>query len=134
MSKVLDQAVTQESDGSWTFQCPGVVGAPCHGVSGQPFSSSGWPTKKVAAARGAQHFTEHKLGAEILAALALEDARVRGEGQEDGLTDEQREKVRADVIERSEHSVSQSLEEFRAEHGLVAHDNGTHAVRIEDLA
>jgi hypothetical protein len=107
MSKVLDQAVTQESDGSWTFQCPGVVGAPCHGVSGQPFSSSGWPTKKVAAARGAQHFTEHKLGAEILEALALEDARVRGEG---------------------------SLDEFRAEHGLVAHDNGTHAVRIEDLA
>jgi hypothetical protein len=25
-----------------------------------PFSSSGWPTKKSATARGAEHFAEHK--------------------------------------------------------------------------
>jgi hypothetical protein len=30
-------------------------------------------------------------------------------------------------------SVTASLDEFRAEHGLAAHPNGTHAVRIEDL-
>jgi hypothetical protein len=93
MSKLLDDAVTQAQDDSWTFQCPGVENSPCGEPGGQPFFSSGWPTKKIAQARGQQHFDEH---------LGL--------------------------------GVTPSLEEFRAEHGLVAHSNGTHAVRIEDLA
>jgi hypothetical protein len=83
---------TKADDGSWTFQCPGIQGSPCGDPgSGQPFHSSGWPSKKVATARGAQHLAEHK-----------------GEPMA-------------------------SLDDFRAEHGLAAHDNGTHAVRLEDL-
>lgn len=92
MSKVLNDSVTQADDESWTFQCPGIEGSGCGVPGGVPFISSGWPSKKVAQARGAQHFAEHK-----------------GE------------------------AVTPSLDEFRAEHGLVAHANGTHAVRIEDL-
>lgn len=30
-------------------------------------------------------------------------------------------------------AVTPSLDDFRAEHGLVAHENGTHAVQIGDL-
>lgn len=93
MSKVLDDAVTHAEDGSWTFQCPGIEGSPCGNPgTGQPFVSSGWPTKTVAQARGTQHLDEHK-----------------------------------------GHGVTPSLEEFRAEHGLAPHADGTHAVRIEDL-
>lgn len=57
MGKVLDQSVT-ESDGGWDFQCPGVQGSPCG--KEQPYSSTGWPTKKIALARGQQHFDDHK--------------------------------------------------------------------------
>lgn len=53
----LSKAVTADGD-TWTFQCPGVQGSPCGDA--QPFSSSGWPTKKSATARGQQHFDEHK--------------------------------------------------------------------------
>jgi hypothetical protein len=89
---ILDDAVSRAKDESWAFQCPGVDGSPCGEPVGQPFHSSGWPTKAVASARGAQHFAEHK-----------------GEGP------------------------MASLDEFRAEHGLAAHSDGTHTVRIEDL-
>jgi hypothetical protein len=95
MSKILNDAVTRAKDGSWTFQCPGIRGSKCGaaGPDGRPFYSSGWPEKKIALARGAQHFDEHR-----------------------GL------------------AVTPSLEEFRAEHGLVAHpEDGNRAVRIEDL-
>jgi hypothetical protein len=92
MEKTADYT-TKADDGTWTFQCPGVEDSRCGDPgTGQPFFSSGWPDKKTAAARGAQHFDEHK-----------------------GL------------------AVTPSLDEFRAEHGLVAHDNGVHAVRAEDL-
>ena len=60
MSKVLDEAVEQVKGGTWDFQCPGVSGDPCWTTDGVPFRSSGWPTKKSAAARGAQHLAEHK--------------------------------------------------------------------------
>jgi hypothetical protein len=59
VSKILDAAVT-ESEGGWDFQCPGVQGDGCHSAEGVPFSSTGWPTKKAALARGAQHFAAHK--------------------------------------------------------------------------
>ena len=59
MSKILDEAVS-ENDGTWDFQCPGVSGDPCWNADGLPFRSSGWPTKKSATARGAQHLAEHK--------------------------------------------------------------------------
>lgn len=58
MGKILDQSVT-EGEGGWDFQCPGVSGQPC-GDAGVGFRSTGWPTKKAAAARGEQHFAEHK--------------------------------------------------------------------------
>lgn len=93
MSKVLDGAVARADDETWTFHCPGIDGSPCGDPgTGQPFVSSGWPTKKVANARGTQHLDEHKGGVPM-----------------------------------------PELDEFRAEHGLVAHDNGIHAVRLEDL-
>ena len=57
---LLDKAVTQAEDDTWTFQCPGVQGDPC---GDPPFSSNRWPTKKAATARGAQHFDAHKVKA-----------------------------------------------------------------------
>jgi hypothetical protein len=57
---VLDKSVKQQG-GTWTFQCPGVRGHRCGDLGTEiPFVSSGWPTKKVALARGEQHFAEHK--------------------------------------------------------------------------
>ena len=58
MSKVLDKAVTGSSDAGWDFSCPGVQGSPCGDEV--PFASTGWPSKKVALARGQEHFDEHK--------------------------------------------------------------------------
>lgn len=54
---LLDKAVTKDGE-TWGFQCPGVKGDRCG--EDVPFASTGWPTKKSAAARGAQHFAEHK--------------------------------------------------------------------------
>ena len=84
----LDKAVTADGD-TWSFACPGVKGSGC-GDNGMPFTSSGWPTKKAATARGRQHFDEHK-----------------------GL------------------GVSQSLDEFRKDQGLVVNDDGS--VSVEDI-
>jgi hypothetical protein len=57
---VLDKSVKANGD-RWDFQCPGVNGHRCgDNVTGLPFLSAGWPTKKAALARGAQHFAEHK--------------------------------------------------------------------------
>lgn len=57
------EQVTGADDETWTFQCPGVPGDPCGDPNtGQPFHSSGWPTKDVANARGAQHLNEHENG------------------------------------------------------------------------
>lgn len=90
MADILSRSVGRSPDGeTWDFQCPSVAGSPCGGEGG-PFSSTGWPTRKVAEARGRQHFDEHK-----------------------GL------------------GVSQSLEEFRADQGLVVADDGS--VSVEDL-
>ena len=124
MAKVLDDAVTQEKDGTWTFQCPGILNSLC-GDHGVPFRSTLWPTKKTAAARGAEHFSDHKLGAEIIEARAAlpEDA-----------TFEQHNKVRNDVIKSSEHKVQSELADFLAEHGLAPHPDGSgRCIRIEDL-
>ncbi len=74
MSKVLDQAVEKGEDG-YDFTCPGVQGSPC---GDPPFTSKGWPTKKAALARGAQHFAEHKGEAD---GVELEDFR-----QEQGIS------------------------------------------------
>lgn len=64
-----DGAVTRAKDESWTFQCPGVDGDPCGDQgTGQPFVSSGWPTKKTAEARGAQHLASHEDG-DVMASL-----------------------------------------------------------------
>lgn len=91
---VLARSVTHAEDDTWAFQCPGIQGSPCGDPgTGRPFHSSGWPTKKIAQARGAQHFAEHK-----------------GEG------------------------TAASLDEFRAEHGLVIHSDGTRFVQIGELA
>jgi hypothetical protein len=59
--KILDESVTSTDDGTtWDFQCPGVAGSRCGTVDGPPFTSTGWPSKKTALARGQEHFDEHK--------------------------------------------------------------------------
>jgi hypothetical protein len=50
---------TKADDGSWTYTCPGYPFDACGGNDLPSFVSSGWPTKKVAEARGAQHEAEH---------------------------------------------------------------------------
>jgi hypothetical protein len=70
----LDKAVTKDGD-FWDFACPGVIGDFC----GEPaadapnFTSTGWPTKAAATARGQQHFDQHKSGAPM---QELHDFRV----------------------------------------------------------
>lgn len=64
MASKLEKAVTREEDGTYTFACPASLGC---GVDardpGAPgFRSDGWPTKKSAVERGAQHFNEHVSG------------------------------------------------------------------------
>jgi hypothetical protein len=121
MPKILDDSVAQADDGSWTFQCPGIVGLPCHTTEGVPFSSRYWPSKKVAAARGDEHFKEHQLGAHLLKLIAE-----AGE-------DHDRAALLQQAMDETGLSLVSPVEEFREKHGLVVHPNGTHAVRIEDL-
>lgn len=52
----LDDSVTQGPDG-WDFTCPAASG--CGVPGGAPFTSTGWPTKKIAQARAGQHLDEH---------------------------------------------------------------------------
>lgn len=73
MGKILDDSVAQAKDGTWTFACPGIAGSPC-GDKGVPFHSSQWPTKKAAAARGQEHFDEHK---GLAVTSSLEDFRAK---------------------------------------------------------
>jgi hypothetical protein len=73
---LLDKCVTKADDGTWTFQCPGVKGDRCAPIDGDApgWRSSGWPTKKLALARGREHFDEHRgLGA----ASSLEEFRAK---------------------------------------------------------
>lgn len=55
---LIDDCVT-EKDGAWDFQCP-VNDGTCVLPGAVPFTSSGWPTKTIAKARGLEHFAEHK--------------------------------------------------------------------------
>lgn len=66
-TKLLEQSVTQSDDG-WDFVCPGVEGSPCG-----PFTSTGWPTKATALARGREHFDDHR----GVAQSSLEDFRAK---------------------------------------------------------
>jgi hypothetical protein len=76
-------AVSEQKDGTWDFVCP---------VSGcDPFRSTGWPTKKLAVARGRGHLDEH-------------------EGK----------------------STGQSLEDFRAEHGVSVTADGKAVQNAKD--
>lgn len=89
---LIDDSVHQLEDGTFGFYCPGVQGSVCGDIAtAVPFSSVGWPTAEIAAARGREHFDEH-LG----------------------------------------RSVTSSLEDFRAKHGLVV-DEATGAVTLADL-
>lgn len=72
MSKLLEQSVAKGETG-WDFTCPGVEGSQCGG-DGVPFTSTGWPTKAVALARGREHFDDH-LG--IAPTSTLEDFRAK---------------------------------------------------------
>jgi hypothetical protein len=60
MSK-LDDSVTQ-GDGGWDFTCPAPPGTCGDPGTGVPFTSTGWPTKKIAQARAGQHLDEHLEG------------------------------------------------------------------------
>lgn len=69
--KVLEDAVTTPDDGgSWDFRCP--VNTGCGEPGGAGFESTGWPTRKVALARGQQHFYEHT---ELAPMQSLDDFR-----------------------------------------------------------
>lgn len=71
-SKLLEQSVSQGDDG-WDFVCPGVEGSLCGEEGGAPFTSTGWPTKASALARGREHFDDH-LGTPM---SSLEDFRAK---------------------------------------------------------
>lgn len=71
-TKLLEQAVTQ-GDAGWDFTCPGVQGSSCGG-EGVSFTSTGWPTKATATARGREHFDDH-LGTAPMS--TLEDFRAK---------------------------------------------------------
>lgn len=45
--------------GYWVFECPDNI------PEYQCFRSTGWPTKKAAEARGAEHMKEHDTGEEM---------------------------------------------------------------------
>ncbi len=65
MAVSLEQSVSKNDDGTWSFACPGFSDSWCGDFRGEhaddklPFHSDGWPTKEIAKARGRQHFTEH---------------------------------------------------------------------------
>ncbi len=54
-SKALREAVRAGEGGTWDFACPVLEG---RGLCG--FTSTRWPSRQAAEARGAQHFAEHK--------------------------------------------------------------------------
>lgn len=75
MAKILDDAVSSPDGGNtYDFRCPGIAGSPCGEPGGTPFTSTGWPTKKVATARGQEHFDEHK---GLAVTSSLEDFRAK---------------------------------------------------------
>jgi hypothetical protein len=75
MSKLLDRAVAKNAGGGWDFTCPGIKGSLCGDRdTGVPFTSTGWPTKATALARGREHFDDH-LGKAPMP--SLEDFRAR---------------------------------------------------------
>lgn len=59
MGKLLTESVTETDAGTWDFHCP-VNDGSCGTPGGASFSSTGWPTKKDALARGEQHFNDHR--------------------------------------------------------------------------
>lgn len=81
MSKLLDQSVKARKGGTYDFICPVTDGTCGDREAGTPFQSTGWPTKASATARGQEHFTEHKTGAdpdaETVPMSSLEDFRAK---------------------------------------------------------
>lgn len=74
-SKILEDSVSSPDSGAtWDFQCPGIAFSRCGADDGPPFSSVGWPTKKVALARSQEHFDDHK---GIAPTSTLEDFRAK---------------------------------------------------------
>lgn len=144
MASVLDKSVSKAEDGTWAFQCPGVKGDLCgdQAVGGGGFRSSEWPTKDTALARGEQHFSEHRLGAEIRGALeaaeseavakALKAAKNPDEVDQVAVRgDVDHAAVRDAVVKKSKHAPMQELHDFRADKGLVVADDGS--VSLEEL-
>ncbi len=125
MSKAIDKAVSRSEDQTtWDFACPGVQGSPC-GDLGVAFTSTGWPTKATAAARGQQHFDEHKLGAAIAEARSKAKAAA-GENEQPAEVDV------AAIIKKTGLKPMSTLDDFRAEHNLGVTDDGA-AVSLEDI-
>lgn len=56
LEEALAASVTQQGDGTWTFQCPDHTCNP----AGAGFSSAMWPDRQHALDRGRQHFGEHR--------------------------------------------------------------------------
>lgn len=56
----LNRFVTKADDDTWTLTCPVTDGTCGDRETGVPFTSSEWPTKKLARARLDEHVAEHK--------------------------------------------------------------------------
>lgn len=52
----ISDTVSEADNGLFTFTCPAESGC---GSKGMSFTSSDWPTSKIAEARGIQHLAEH---------------------------------------------------------------------------
>lgn len=59
-SKLLSKSVTGNKEAGYDFVCPVNDGTCGDRVAGVSFSSTGWPTRAIAEARGEEHFAEHK--------------------------------------------------------------------------
>jgi hypothetical protein len=76
----LRESVTGSDKDGWDFACP-VTDGTCGAPGGPAFASTGWPSRTIAEARGLEHFTEHRTGAdpdaETVPMSTLEDFRGR---------------------------------------------------------
>ena len=59
MSKRLAAAVTGNKTDGYDFTCPVNDGSCGDPAGGSSFTSTGWPERKFAEARGREHFDEH---------------------------------------------------------------------------
>lgn len=74
LEQILKKSVSQDADAdTFGFKCPGIEGSrSCPPGGDDTWSTTGWPSKKLASERGREHLTEHKTG---VAMPSLEEFR-----------------------------------------------------------